>query len=115
VTNLDFVELLLKEGADTNAQDHIGMTALMCTILDAPSVAKFLLNWPTTDANIITQSGASFLAGVRRAITAYFFDVATRPDNRNKVQHQFLLLQWKEIEEMLVERGANDTGIGAFD
>jgi hypothetical protein len=29
VTNLDFVELLLKEGADPNVQDHLGMTPLI--------------------------------------------------------------------------------------
>jgi hypothetical protein len=27
------------------------------------------------------------------------------------VQNQFLLQQWREIEEMLVERGAADTGM----
>jgi hypothetical protein len=31
VTNLDFVELLLAEGADPNSQDHLGNTSLMCT------------------------------------------------------------------------------------
>jgi hypothetical protein len=57
VTNLDFVELLLEEGADPNAQDHEGLTPLMCTTKFAPGAAKFLLNWPTTDANITTQAG----------------------------------------------------------
>ena len=45
VTNLDFVELLLETGADPNAQDHLGLTPLMCTIEVAPGAAKFLLNW----------------------------------------------------------------------
>jgi hypothetical protein len=110
VTNLDFVELLLKKGADPNAQDHRGVTPLIYAFKFAPSVAKFLLNRPTTDPNIITRSGASFLARVR-ADVEYFSDQITRTDNPRRIQHQFLLRQWREIEEMLVERGAVDTGI----
>jgi hypothetical protein len=112
VTNLDFVQYLLKEGANPNAQDHAGMTPLMYTTPNAPGAAKFLLNWPTTDANITSRSGASFLAVVRSLITA-LSDKAARPDNPEKVQHQFAIQQWREIEEMLVpvKRGAADTGI----
>jgi hypothetical protein len=54
VTNLNLVELLLKESADPNAQDHRGATPLMCTTKFAPGAAKFLLNWPATDASITT-------------------------------------------------------------
>jgi hypothetical protein len=114
VTNLDFVELLLKEGADPNSQDDIGLTPLRCTSKFAPGAAKFLLNWPTTDVNIIDRSGLSFLAGVRRDIK-YFSDEIARPDNAVRVKHQFWLHQWREIEEMLVERGATDTGITALE
>jgi hypothetical protein len=32
-------------------------------------------------------------------------------DNPDQVRHEFLLQQWREIEEMLVERGATDTGV----
>jgi hypothetical protein len=71
VTNLDFVELLLKAGADPNVQDHLGETPLMYTTMDAPGAAKFLLNWPTTDVNITPRSGASFLAEVRSTITTF--------------------------------------------
>jgi hypothetical protein len=35
------------------------------------------------------------------------------PDNSDKVQHQFVLQQWRVIEEMLVERCVHDTGITA--
>jgi hypothetical protein len=110
VTNLDFVEHLLEEGADPNAQDLLGRTPLMCSHKFAPGAAKFLLNWPTTDANITTRSGASFLAKVRQAVE-YFSDKVARSANPDRVQHQFLLQQWLEIEEMLLERGAVDTGI----
>jgi hypothetical protein len=96
VTNLDFVEFLLKEGADPNAQadmgGHLGLTPLMCSSKCALGVAKFLLSWPTTDANITTRSGVSFLASVRSAITLYSGIIA-EPDNPEQVQvqHQFLL------------------------
>jgi hypothetical protein len=110
VTNLDFIELLLKKGADPNAQDHRGVTPLMSTARFAPGAARFLLNWPTTDPNITSRSGASFLASVRVDVK-YFADRIARPDNPDRIQHQFLLRQWREIEEMLVEREAVDTGI----
>jgi hypothetical protein len=122
VTNLDFVEFLLGAGADPNIQDQYGGTALMYTMIpsvdaiqsaiqsapqSAPGAAKLLLNWPTTDANITTQSGYSFLVGVRKAVERLSSLIAL-PDNPEQVQHQFLLQQWIEIEEMLVERGARD-------
>jgi hypothetical protein len=110
VTNLDFVEYLLEKGADPNVQNHAGLTPLMQTTPDAPGAARFMLNWPTTDANTTTRSGASFLASVRLAITA-FSDKVALPDHPEKAQHQFLLQQWREIEEMLVERGAADTSL----
>jgi hypothetical protein len=113
VTNLDFVEYLLDVGADPNAQDFRGLTPLMCTTPDAPGAAKFLLNWLTTDANITTRSGASFLARVRLTTTC-FSEVVALPDNPERVQHQFKLQQWREIEAMLVKRGALDTGITAL-
>jgi hypothetical protein len=105
VTNLDFVELLLKEGADPNAQDPLGVTPLMYTTSFAPGAASFLLNWPSTDINATTRSGESFLAGVRKAIP-YFSEKLTRLDNADHIQHQFLLQQWREIEVMLVKKGA---------
>jgi hypothetical protein len=107
VTNLDFLELLLEEGADPNAQDHDGLTPLLNTTPCSPGAVNFLLNWPTTDADIATRSGASFLAGVREIIAL--------PDNPGRIQEEFLLQQWREFEEMLVEREAADTGITVFD
>jgi hypothetical protein len=110
VTNLDFPEFLLTEGADPNAQDHLGRTPLMYTIPHAPGAAKFLLKWPTTDANITERSGASVLAIVRSFITALSNEIAL-PNNPRQVQHQFLLKQWTNIKEMLVERGDRGTDI----
>jgi hypothetical protein len=81
VTNLDFVELLLKKGADPNFQDHLGLTPLMHTVRSVSDAAKFLLNWSAADANITTQSGGSFLARFRVAVK-YF-----RSDNPEKVEH----------------------------
>jgi hypothetical protein len=110
VTNLDFVELLLKADADPNAEDHMGLTPLMCTIPDTSGAAKFLLNWPTTVVNTTPQSEASFLTVVKMVITDYT-DEVTLPNNPDQVQHQFMLQQWHDIEEMLVNRGARDTGV----
>jgi hypothetical protein len=113
VTNLDFVELLLEAGADPNAEDQEGLTPLMYTYPYAPGAARILLNWPTTDANITHRSGQSFLEIVRLLITA-FSDKVVLPENPDKLQDQFVLQQWREIEEMLVEREAVDTGISAL-
>jgi hypothetical protein len=111
VTNLDFVELLLEAGADPNAQDHQGMIPLMYTLPAAPGAAKFLLNWPTTDADITNRSGQSFLVRVRMAVE-YFSDRIAGPENPDQVKHQFAIQQLRKIEEILVERGAAaDTGI----
>lgn len=99
MTNLDFVKY------------HLGLTALMWTAPYAPGEAKFILSWPTTDVNITTLSGASFLARVREAVES-FSEVGARPDFPCQVQHQFLLQQWCD---MLAERGAHDTGISAIE
>jgi hypothetical protein len=86
----------------------------MWTTSYAPGAAKFLLNWSTTDVNITTRSGASFLAMVRRTITAITEEVAL-PHDSYQVQRQFLLQQWRGIEGMLVERGVHDTEITAIE
>jgi hypothetical protein len=116
VTNLDFVEYLLEAGANPNAQDPQGKTPLMYTTPYSPGAAKFLLNWPTTDANIKTQSGQSFLAWVRSTMTI-FSDQIGLPDNPDpdRIKQKFLLQQWCGIEDMLLERFAYNTGITVID
>jgi hypothetical protein len=114
VTNLDFIELLLAEGADPNAKNHIGRTPLMYTIPHAPSAAKYLLNWPTTNANVTEQSGESFLFMVRTRLIPAYVEQLALPDNPEQIQFKFLLQQWTEIEEMLLERGAHDTSINRW-
>jgi hypothetical protein len=103
VTNLDFVELLLRAGANPNAQSHTGKTPLMNTATDAPGAAKFLLNWPTTDFNLTPQSGKSFLDMVRWILSYFSKQIQIAPlDDPDK----FLFQQWLGIEEMLMEKGA---------
>jgi hypothetical protein len=105
VTNLDFVQLLLEAGADPNYQNHAGMTPLMGTTPNAPGAAKFLLNWPTTDAHIAISSGATFMHFVRKSGIMDISAQIALADNPDKVQHEFLLQQWRDIEGMLVTRG----------
>jgi hypothetical protein len=104
VTNLDLVELLLVKGANPNAQSQYGKTPLMMTTTGAPGAAKFLLKWPTTDFNTTLPSGESFIHLVRWIITLF--------TNQTQIAllgdlDQLLLQQWRDIEEMLAEKGAH--------
>jgi hypothetical protein len=82
----------------------------MHTTPDAPGAAKLLPNLPGTEVNITNRYGESFLGRVRSTITA-FSGQLTGPDNPNLIQHQFVIQQWRDIQEMLVERGAHNTEI----
>jgi hypothetical protein len=110
VINLEFIYLLLQHGADPNARDYHGKTPLTQTIQWAPSAAKVLIEWPTTNVNIVNQSGSSMLALVREVISEIAVNVDNR-DNPRRAQDAFRLEQWREVENMLVEKGASDTSI----
>jgi hypothetical protein len=87
----------------------------MCTTRLSPGAAKFLLNWPTTDLNILSRSGESFLVKVRWAIEAFCMSIAKYGAyNPDHVQYKFQLQHWRGIDEMLVERGAHESGITAI-
>jgi hypothetical protein len=104
VTNLDLVELLLVKGANPNTLSHRGMTPLMITAPGAPGAAKVLLNWPTTNINVTrtVQSGESFIHMVRWMITSLSDQNALLDDTT-----QLLLQQWRDIEKMVLEKGAH--------
>jgi hypothetical protein len=110
VTNLEFIYLLLQHGADPNALDHQGQTPLTRTIPSAPSAAKVLIEWPTTNVNIVNHVGSSMLAFVRELILNYA-EIVDNRENPHEAQDAFLLEQWREVEKMLVEKGASDTSI----
>jgi hypothetical protein len=108
VTNLDFIQLLLENGASANVQDTHGETPVMCAIPMAPGAAKFLLEWsttPTTDINIhITNQTGATLLGMVNSTVEKFSNKAALPDSPERIKYAFLLEQWREIEKMLVER-----------
>jgi hypothetical protein len=102
VTNLDFVEYLLKKVPIQ--MPRTWATPLMYTIL--LPVRPNLLNWPTTDANIPLDL-ESFLAIV--GIT--FFRRSCTCDNPTRSKST-VLQQWRETKRCWW-KGAADTGISA--
>jgi hypothetical protein len=109
VTNLDFIQLLLEKGASPNVRDNQGMTPLMSAVPMAPGTAKFLLEWstpPTTDIHITNRAGLTLFDLVHSTIEN-FSAQAELHDNAERVKRAFLLEQWREIEQMLVERGSH--------
>jgi hypothetical protein len=109
VTNLEFIEFLLQSGADPNARNHLGQTPLMYTTEWAPGAAKVLIEWPATDVKIVDQSGNSMSALVRKVIEKKSGEVDL-PENPRRAEDQFVLQHWREVEEMLVEKGACHLG-----
>jgi hypothetical protein len=132
VTNFAFIQLLLENGADPNAQNEYGATPLPRTIYHSPAAAELFLECQSTDVNVTTGKGCSFLAMVRfknvsvttkkgysflamiRLNIKSFLDVIVRfpnSDHPEVVKARFVLQQWCEIQEILVEKGAVDTGV----
>jgi hypothetical protein len=109
-TNLDYIQLLLDHGANPNAKDSAGQTPLHCTVPGAPGAAKFLLTYSDkTDPDILTNDGRSFLFMVRYAI-AECTSEARLPRNPHSEILFFQMKQLQEVENLLVERGALDSG-----
>jgi ankyrin repeat protein len=111
-TNLDFIQSLLDHGANPNAKDIDGNTPLHYTKGNAPGAAKFLLTYSDkTDPGILTNDGRSFLVMVRSSI-AECKSKASTPHNPHLESIFFLVKQWEEVEKLLVERVALDSGRG---
>jgi hypothetical protein len=108
VINLEYIEFLLQSGADPNAIDPSGMTPFMYTLDWAPGAAKVLIEWSATDVNIVSPSGHSMLAHarMRKEFFSGMTDSPTPERPRRAAEDQFLLQQWLEVEEMLMDRGA---------
>ena len=116
-TNLDFIKLLLDSGADPNFRDSSGATPIMWTLPCSAGAAKFLLEYVGDDidlnimespSSLSTRSGTSFLAQVRRAILnerEYIFIDAPK-DHKEQAKSGYLIGQFRQLEEMLVARGA---------
>ena len=115
VTSLGFIYLLLQNGANPNSRNYLGLTPLMCSIIWAPGAAKVLIEWPTTNFDIgDRESGRYVLALVRMVIKELSgaVDSLENPhslENPRRAKDQFVLQQWREVEEMLLEKGASDT------
>jgi ankyrin repeat protein len=112
---LDFIQLLLDHGANPNAKDSEGETPLHWTMGNAPGATKFLLTYSgKTDPDILTKDGQSFLAMVRSSIAECTYK-ARLPHNPHSEKQLFQVKQWEEVEELLVERGALDSGWRVYD
>jgi hypothetical protein len=110
-TNLDFIQLLLDHGANPNAKNSKGETPLHYTKSTAPGAAKFLLTYSDkTDPDIDMNDGRSFLNVVRCAIADGTAE-ARLLNNQEKKKLLFVLKQWEEVETLLIERGALDSGL----
>jgi ankyrin repeat protein len=86
VTNLDFVELLLEEGADPNFQVGIGLTPLMFTRKFAPGAAEFFAELAYHRRQYHHSIEETFLARVRMDVK-HFSDESARPGSTDRVQH----------------------------
>jgi hypothetical protein len=105
---LAFIQLLVENGADPNAQDQYGETPFLRTIPYSPAVAKVLLERHSTDVNVTTDKGFSFLAAIRLYVNSEKLTRFPNSDHPEVVKVRFVLQQWRVIEEIPVEKGAVD-------
>ena len=100
VTNLDFIQMLLDNGADPNLQSTLGETPLMCTWRFAMSAAKLLLTYDYSksssgpiDVNVQTSNGSTMLGGIRNSIRKFHYE-------RDMARHGIFLGDrgWSSVE-----------------
>lgn len=110
VTNVDLVKLFLDHGADPNAKDSFGQTPLMCTMSYAVGAAMFLLEYDgpiKVDVNAKDKKGSTILNYVRyyqREVSIQCDSPSLSPEE--KPVKEFHLRQLKELEELLLAKGA---------
>jgi hypothetical protein len=107
--NLAFIQILLENGADPNAQDRWGQTPLMHSIMYAPGAAKIMVEWPKTDLHVTQKDGLTVANLVRSTIgniSEYVAALLPDDDSNDRVKCNVLLQQWREVEEMLDEKEA---------
>jgi hypothetical protein len=107
-TNLEFIDLLLQSGVNPNARNTLGLTLLMCSIKWAPSAAKVLIEWPTTNINIVDQSGRAVLALVRMVIEE-LSDAMDSLENPRRAEDHFFFSSGVKLKRCWWKRGASDT------
>jgi hypothetical protein len=102
--NLGFIQILLEAGADPNVQDQWGQTPLVHSLMYAPTAAKFVLEWPTTDLDVTQRDGLTFANLVR--LTIGDISEMLDDDSNDPIKYNALLQQWREVEAMLDEKEA---------
>jgi len=81
----------------------------MHTMTASPNAALFLLQDSRTDTDIVTNDGRRMLPMVRSSI-AELEHKSSNPANPYREGQKFTLIQLRELEKALVERGAMATG-----
>lgn len=109
VTNFKLIRLLLDNGADPNIPNSIGETPLMYTIPHAMGAAKLLLQHKglvDIDVNMKLDDGSTFLGAVRHDMRTFQFFLSIRDSDEDLLR----LKQLREVEELLIAKGAIDGG-----
>eukprot|EP00545_Synedropsis_sp_CCMP1620_P003144 CAMPEP_0119006428 /NCGR_PEP_ID=MMETSP1176-20130426/2286_1 /TAXON_ID=265551 /ORGANISM="Synedropsis recta cf, Strain CCMP1620" /LENGTH=264 /DNA_ID=CAMNT_0006958337 /DNA_START=134 /DNA_END=928 /DNA_ORIENTATION=- len=110
-TNLDFIKLLLDNGADPNAQSTLGETPLMYTMNAAPGACKFVVEYKgkgqiKPDLNIRNKKGETILSKVKKGIDGMVqFNLLIAPKDRMAAT-KLLVQQLEELQGILLERNA---------
>jgi len=111
ITNIDYIRLLLECGADPNAKNYEVETPLFYTCKGAPGAARVLMDHDDIDLNVRGKrdrgGNVTFLTLVRGAIAECSTVACSHPPgSAGEAKHLYLAKQWREIERIIVERGA---------